>query len=393
MALEIVKGVYSVGVKDFKRRVFDSIIPLPKGTTYNSYLIIGSEKCALIDTVNPGFEQELLRNISEIADPSRIDYIVMNHAEPDHANAIPFMLEKAKNAKLIVSRVGAGAAKDYYEVPQERIVVVDEKTEIQLGGKTLRFINAPMLHWPETMFTYLAEDCVLFPCDFFGQHLAIEQNFDAEIDGKELEEHAKHYFGEIMMPFRAFGQQALKKLESYNVKIIAPSHGLVFTNPAKILSDYGKWTSGKLETKVLIAYVTMWGSCRKMADALENELSKKGVKCMKFDLTSADLGDVARELVDSACIVLSAPSFDGNVHPTAAYGAYLVRCIKPPAKYAAVISSYGWAPSGAKSVAELLAPLNLEIIGVVEAKARPKEADMQKVAALAGAIAQKVNAI
>ncbi len=392
-ATEISRNVFSVGAKDFDRRVFDALIPLPEGTSYNSYLVLGSEKSALVDTVNPGFENALLKNIQEKSEPEKLGYIIMNHAEPDHSNAIPLMLDVAKNAKLLTSKIGAQTAKDYYGVPGERIVIVDETTEIALGGKTLKFIDAPWLHWPETMFTYLKEDGILFPCDFFGQHLAIKETYDSELDQKKLEESAKRYYGEIMLPFRTHGQKALAKLKNYDIRMIAPSHGVIFRSPETILSLYGKWTSGKLQKKVLIAYVSMWGSTERMANELEEKLNAKGIGTAKYDLQNADLGEIARDLVDSACIVIGAPTVLGGVHPAAMHAAYLAKALRPPAKYAAVVSSYGWGPMTAKILAELFKGTSIEVIGAVEAKAKPKKEDMQKVDELANLIAEKLSAL
>ncbi len=392
-SVEISPGVFSVGAKDFKRKIFDRLIPLPEGTSYNSYLIRGTEKTALIDTVNPGFENELLANIRERFEPEKLDYIIMNHAEPDHANAIPFMLGSAKNAKLVVGKIGAKAAKDYYEVPDERMLVVDETAELSLGGKTLRFIDAPWLHWPETMFTYIKEDGILFPCDFFGQHLATEKTFDSEIGREKLEEIAKAYFGEIMLPFRGAGQKALAKLKGMQIKIIAPSHGVIYKNPEWIIPLYESWTSGKLAKKVIIAYVSMWGSTEKLANELERKLVEKGIPVSKYDLYEGNLGGIATDLVDSACIVLGAPTVLGGVHPMGFEAAYLVKALRPPVKYAAVVSSYGWAPAVGKAVTELFAGTQVEIVGAVEAKTRPKKEDFEKIAALADAIAGKLASI
>lgn len=205
-AVEIRPGIYWVGVKDWNRRIFDALIPLPQGTSYNAYLVKGREKTALIDTVNPGFEEELAEKVGEVTDITIIDYIVMNHAEPDHAGSIPYMIKMNKKAQLVTTGKGAKMAKVFYNVSEERIKTVKDGDKIELGGKTLTFIEAPWLHWPETMFTYLIEDKILFPCDFFGSHTAFGL-YDEDIE--EIVYLSKKYFGEIMMPFRNMGQKAL----------------------------------------------------------------------------------------------------------------------------------------------------------------------------------------
>ncbi|MFQ6087832.1 MAG: MBL fold metallo-hydrolase, partial [Candidatus Methanofastidiosia archaeon] len=203
---EISEGVFLVGVKDWNRRIFDALIPLPQGTTYNAYLVKGKEKTALIDTVNPRFERELQEKISQLIDLKSLDYIVMNHAEPDHASAIPYMMQVSKETSLITTKKGAKMSQLYYRVKEERIKTVRDGDIIELGGKTLKFIEAPWLHWPETMFTYLVENKVLFPCDFFGAHTAFGL-YDEDVE--EVITLAKRYFGEIMMPFRNMGKRAL----------------------------------------------------------------------------------------------------------------------------------------------------------------------------------------
>ncbi len=392
-SIEISKNVYSVGAKDFKRRVFDALIPLPDGTSYNSYLITGNSKNALIDTVNPGFEKRLIENIKGIIPLERLDYLIMNHAEPDHANGINAILKEAKNAKLVVGKTGVKPAKDYYKVPQERMVVVDEKTVLDLGGKTLKFIEAPMLHWPETIFTYLVEDKILFPCDFFGQHYATEKTFANEVDSKKLEDLSKRYYGEIMLPFRNAGANALNKLKNYKIEMIAPSHGVIFKNPEWIIFLYEKWAAGKLDKKVLLLQASMWGTCERLSDEFEKTLKKKGIGVSRYDLVSADLGDIARDLVDHAAIVVSAPTVLGSVHPLASHAANLAKLLKPPAKYAAVISSYGWVPAAAREISKILDGLPIEIVGAVELLPRPGEENLKQVSELAEKLAEKVNSI
>ncbi|MEM2638384.1 MAG: FprA family A-type flavoprotein, partial [Candidatus Bathyarchaeia archaeon] len=206
---KIAENVYWVGVRDWNRRLFDALIPLPRGTSYNAYLIAGDGGKALIDTVNPGFEKDLEEKIHTVTGLEEIDYVVMNHAEPDHAGAIPYIMERAPKAKLVTTSRGARMAQVYYRVPQERIRVVSDNEAINLGDKTLLFIEAPMLHWPETMFTYLKEDGILFPCDFFGAHLA-DGVYSDEVEDYIV--YAQRYWGEIMMPFRLMAQRALDKI-------------------------------------------------------------------------------------------------------------------------------------------------------------------------------------
>jgi len=385
---EITKNVYWVGVRDWNRRLFDALIPLPKGTTYNAYLVIGSSKKALIDTVNPGFEKELEEKVSKVANPADLDYVVMNHAEPDHAGSIPYILSINKTAKLVTTSKGAKMAQIYFGVPEDRIKVVADGDSVDLGGRTLRFIEAPMLHWPETMFTYLQEDKILFPCDFFGLHAA-KGLYDDEVD--DLIENAQRYFGEIMMPFRVMGLKALEKIRSLDIKIIAPSHGPVHRNPERILSAYRKWVNGETRQKAIVVYVTMWNSTEKMIRPVVDTLASEGVEVVSYNLTVADIGDIAKDLVDSRAIVLGMPTVLAGAHPLAVYATYLVKALKPPLKFGLVLSSYGWSGGAVKHVQEVLGPTNMQVVGAVEINGPPKEENIAQIIELSKTLAKKIK--
>lgn len=386
---EIAQNVFWVGVKDWNRRMFDALIPLPQGTSYNAYIVKGNEKTALIDTVNPGFEREFKEKINMVAEIEKLDYVIMNHAEPDHANAIQFVMENAPNAVLVTTDRGVKMARIYHEVAEERIKIVGDGDTLDLGGKTLRFISAPWLHWPETMFTYLPEEKVLFPCDFFGTHTA-QGVYDEEIE--DLIPLAKRYYGEIMMPFRKMGAQALEKIKDLDIKIIAPSHGPIYKNPQRILEPYAKWTAGETENKALIVYVSMWGSTAHMVKTIAETLLQEGIDVRIYDLASSDIGDVARELVDSRAIVLGTPTVLGGMHPLALYGTYLVKALNPPAKYGVVLGSYGWGGGALKQAGDILIPSKMEVVGTLQVKGRASEEDLKKVQEIGRELAQKMKA-
>jgi flavorubredoxin len=381
------ENVYYVGVKDPNRRMFDSLIPLPQGTTYNSYLIKGKKKTALIDTVNPGFEQEHHSRINQIQELETIDYLVMNHAEPDHAAAIPYILEINTKAKLVLTKRGAEAAKIYYKVDEKRMHVVSDGDTIDLGDKTLRFIEAPMLHWPETMFTYLEEDKILFPCDFLGLHTAYGF-YDDQVP--ELISYAQRYFGEIMMPYRSMGKRGLDKISDLTIDQIAPSHGPIHRNPEKILEAYSRWTSGETLQKVLVVYASMWKSTEKMIHQLVEVLEEEGVNVAVYDLACADVGDIAKDLVDSRGIVLGTPTVLGRMHPLAVYVSHLVKVLKPPVKYGIVLTSYGWGKGALSQASEMLGPTGLEIVGALEVNGVPESEDYKAIRDVAKSLARKV---
>jgi len=385
---QLAEGVHAVGIRDWNRRLFDALISLPKGTTYNSYLIIGNSKKALIDTVNPGFEKEWEERIAQKTDPAEIDYVIMNHAEPDHAGAIPYIMGINKKAKLVTSLQGVKMAQMFYDVSPERIIAVKDQETLDLGGKTLRFIEAPMLHWPETMFTYLQEDKILFPCDFFGSHVA-SGVYDDEVE--DLIVDAQRYWGEIMMPFRSLAQRGLEKIKNLEIKLIAPSHGPVHRNTERILNAYRRWADGKTKQKATIVYVTMWKSTEKMIQPLIETLAAEGIELVVHNLTVSDIGDVAKDLVDSKAIVLGAPTVLTGMHPLAVYAAYLVKALRPPTKFAVVLSSYGWGGGALKQAQEILGPTKLEVVGALEVNGPPKDKDIEQIIEIAKTLAKRIK--
>ena len=382
------EGVYWVGIRDWDRRLFDALIPLPNGTTYNAYLVIGSAKKALIDTANPGFEKELEDKIGQIVDPSDLDYVIMNHAEPDHAGSIPHLMSINAKAKLVVTAKGAKMAQTFYKVPEHRIMVVHDNDSIDLGGKTLQFIEAPMLHWPETMFTYVKEDRMLFPCDFFGAHLA-RGTFDDEVD--DLLVYAQRYFGEIMMPFSIMAQKALEKIKDLKIDVIGPSHGPVYKNPERILTAYRKWSSGETKRKTIVVYATMWKNTEKMVQPIMETLMSEGIEVASYNLAVADVGDIAKDLVDSKAIVLGTPTVLAGAHPLAVYATYLVKALHPPLKFGVVLSSYGWGGGAIKHVQEILGSSKMEIVGSMEINGPPSESDVKRIVEIGKDLAERIK--
>jgi flavorubredoxin len=279
----------------------------------------------------------------------------------------------------------------YFDIDPERIMVVDENSKIELGGKTLRFVDAPWLHWPETIFTYLEEDEILFPCDFFGSHLAVGE-FYADEYGNDLSvDMAKLYFAEIMMPFRKPGLNAIEKVKKLAPKMIAPSHGVIWRDPKVILDAYSKWDGEKMEKKVMIVYVSMWGSTEKMVLAMRDALIERGIPVQLFDIPNTEIGHIAKELVDTPVVIIGAPTVLGGAHPVAAYAALLVKTLRSPTKYGAVLTSFGWSGGAIKQLQDILAGTKIEILGAVEVKGPPKQAEFDKVKELAGKIAEKLG--
>ncbi|VVB53076.1 Type A flavoprotein FprA [uncultured archaeon] len=385
-ARKIVEGVYWVGAVDWDRRIFDEVIPLPDGTSYNSYLVKGSEKIALIDTVDPTKTNELIGNLKEVG-VKKIDYIIANHAEQDHSGSIPEMLKRHPEAKVVTNEKCRGMLIDLLHVPAEKFIVVENHGTLSLGDKTLEFILAPWVHWPETMFTYIKEDKILFTCDLFGSHLATSDLY-AKDESKVLEA-AKLYYATIMMPFKTLIRNHIKTIDSIDVQIIAPSHGPLYDKPQFILNAHREWASDKVENAVVIPYVSMHASTHAMVCHLSDALTKRGVKVYQFNLMKTDAGKLAVASMDAATIVIATPTFLGGPHPTVAYAAMLLNALKPKTKYVAVINSYGWASKTPEQIAALTPAINAENIGAVSVKGHPTEKDYAALDALSDTIARK----
>jgi flavorubredoxin len=386
-ARKIVDGVNWMGAVDWDRRLFDSIIPLPEGTSYNAYLVNGSEKVALLDTVDPttkGFLMEQLKNVP------RIDYLVAHHAEQDHSGVIPAVLAKYPDAKLVCSKLAKDMLVDHLDVPPERIIVVKDGELLDLGGKTLQFVYTPWVHWPETMVTYLQQDRILFTCDFFGSHYATSELY---ADEARVYEPAKRYFAEIMMPFRKAIQKNIEKVEALKVDMIAPSHGPIYRNPRFIIDAYKDWVSDTPKNVVLVPFVSMHDSTRLLVERLVSDLADRGVRVHQFDLARADIGKIAAELVDAATVVVGTPTFQTGIHPLALYATYLVSLLKGRVRFASVVGSYGWMSKAVDQVAGMIAPMKLEIIEPVICKGLPREKDYKAIDVLADRIAEKHKAL
>lgn len=385
---EIAAGVHWVGVKDWDRRVFDALIPLPLGTSYNAYLVRGEKAIALIDTVNPGFESALLGKISQLVNPQEIDFIVMNHAEPDHAGAIPVLIEASPKAKVLMTKRGMELAQRLYHVPRDRIQIVNDTKELDLGGKTLRFLEVPFVHWPETMFTFLREERILFSCDFFGAHLAPGFYAD-QVPG--IAEHAQRYFGEIMMPYRSAAKRAWERARELSPSIIAPSHGPIWRDPKAILELYQRWTAGETEAKVVVAHVSMWGSTEELVHVAIDALLPSGIQVVVHELSQVDVGELAKDLVDARGVILGSPTVLGGLHPAAAFVLQLVRLLKPPLRYGLMLSSFGWGGGALRQAKEILASTGIELVGALEVQGRPTRVEVETARALARELATKVK--
>ncbi len=379
-------GIYSVGAIDWNRRLFDSLIPLPDGTSYNCYLIRGTEKTALVDTVDPTMQDVLIDNLNQMG-IDRIDYIVVNHAEQDHSGAIPLVLENYPQAEIVASPRCKDMLIDLLLIDQEEVITVKDKDTISLGGKTLEFIHTPWVHWPETMVTYLQEEKILLSGDFFGSHLATTDLYVA--DEGSVYEAAMRYYAEIMMPFRTNIQKNLEKLAPYEIDIIAPAHGPIYDDPGLILVAYHNWVLHDPDNIVVLPYISMHGSTGKMVKHLTEALVEEGITVKQFDLTVTDIGKLAIALVDAATIVIGTPTILSGPHPNVVHAATLVNVLRPKLKFASIIGSYGWGGKVLEQLGGMLPNLKVEMLEPVLCKGYPREKDFAALDTLAATIAEK----
>jgi len=380
---KIFEDIYFVGALDRERRLFDELIPLPDGTSYNSYLIKGSEKTALLDGVDPPMYSVLLDNLKDLG-IKKIDYIISQHAEQDHSGSLPMLLKDFPDAVLVTNKKCMSILMDLLNVPEARIKVVEDGDTITLGDKTLQFLLTPWVHWPETMVTYLKEAKILFSCDFFGSHYATDELFFS--DREIMYPAAKRYFGEIMLPFRPSIRKNMEKLEALDIEIFAPSHGPLHKPEDFIWDAYKDWTSEEVKNEVIIPYVSMHGSTGVMVKYLEKALIQRGIAVKMFHLTEFDLGDLAAALIDAATIVIGTPTVLAGPHPSIVYAAYLVKALRPKLKFASIIGSYGWGGKTVEMLADIISSLKLDILEPVIIKGHPGESDLKSLELLADSI-------
>jgi len=383
---ELVQGVYWVGALDFDRRLFDELIPLPEGTSYNSYLIRGSEKTALIDTVDPKKEEELIVNLIKLG-IEQIDYIIINHAEQDHAGSLPMVLEMYPRAKVVTNEKCRDLLVALLQIDPGSVMVVKDGDTLSLGDRTLKFLLTPWTHWPETQLTFLVEDRILFPCDLFGFHQATSELYITDEAGAYRS--AKRYYAEIMMPFRNSIKGYIQRVRDLNPAMIAPSHGPINKNPKFMLDAYEDWVSDNVKNVVVLPYVSMHGSTQKLVDHLVGALIERGVMVQPFNLTQTDIGELAFSLVDAATVVIGTPTVLFGPHPQVVSATYLANALKPKVRFASVIGSFGWGGKAAETLVKMLDHVKVEVLEPVVIKGLPDEAAILAINRLADEIAKK----
>jgi flavorubredoxin len=394
VGIEISKDVFWVGAVDWNVRDFHGYFTR-RGTTYNAYLI-RDEKTTLVDTVKYSFSDELARNIGEIVSFRNLDYIIINHVEMDHSSALPQILKLAENAEVIASTRGKDALIKHYG---ENIKVETVRTgdKLKLGKRTLSFIEAPMLHWPDSMFTYIMDEGILMPNDAFGQHLATSERFDDEVEESILMEEAAKYYANILMPFAQLVARKIQELASMEIPInlIAPSHGIIWrSSPMKIINAYKNWSEGLSKNKIVIVYDSMWGSTTTMARVIAEGITSQGVNVKFFKLRESDVTEIVTEILDAKAVILGSPTLNNSMFPSVSAFLTYICGLKPKGKLWAFFGSYGWGKGAVKQMMETVQKANFEVYErAVEVQFVPTEKELEECFNFGKDLAQKVKSL
>lgn len=379
--VEIKKGIYWVGAVDWNARTFHGhTYSTKRGTTYNAYLIV-DEKIALIDTVYGPFADELIEKIRAIMPPEKIDYVISNHVETDHSGAMPAIMKLCPNAKVYgTQKCKEGLYKNYYGNWDFQVVKTGDT--LKLGKRTLTFIEAPMIHWPDSMFTYCREEELLMPNDAFGQHLATSERFDDEVDHCALMEEAEKYYANILLPLGAIISRKIDEVVKMNIPInmIAPAHGIIWRkDPGKIINAYMAWANNQTKKKVVIAYETMWRSTEKMARRIAGGLIDAGVEVKLYDVAVTDQTDIIAEILSAKGYIIGSSTLDNDMLPSITAFLGFLKGLKPKNRIAAAFGSYGWAGGAVVSIEKALKEGGIEIAQPsISVKYVPDEAENKK---------------
>ena len=386
---ELKPGVHWVGAIDWNIRNFHGYIT-HRGTTYNSYLIV-DEKIALVDTVKEHFYPEMMKRIRDIIDPQDIDYLISNHTEPDHSGSITKFMEEVQGIELIASPLGMQNLRRYYGDDME-ITSIKEKPTLSLGKKTLHFAAIPMVHWPDSMVTYIPEDKLLLPNDAFGQHLASSKRFDDEVDTAVLMQEAETYYANIVMPLWMSVSRAFKALEGLEIDMIGPSHGVIWRgNPGMILEAYQRWVQGESKPRAVIVYDTMWGSTERVANALFGGLASEGVEVRIHKLGSSHNSDVIADILEAKAVLVGSPTLNNGLFPTVASFLAYMRGLKPKNKIGAVFGSFGWGGGAKRAAEEEMKAAGIDLVeSELDFKFRPTEEELEKVVKFGVELAKRI---
>ncbi|MCS7144195.1 MAG: FprA family A-type flavoprotein [Archaeoglobaceae archaeon] len=355
--VKIAEDVYWIGALDWSERDFHNF-QTPRGLTYNSYLIT-DEKKVVIDAVKHKFVSEQLQRISKLIDPKEIDYVVVNHIEPDHASGLADLMRFAKNATIICSQKGKEGLCKNFDCKDWKLMVVKNGDTLKIGKRTLMFLDMTMLHWPDSIASYLVEDKILFSNDAFGQHVASEERFAEDLGVDEALKWAKLYYANILMPLATLIKRKLEELKGVEIKLIAPSHGVAWKNPKVIIEQYRKWADFEVENKVVVVYDTMWGSTEKLAIEIADGASKNA-KVRLFNTRKDSWTEIVAEILDAKALAVGAPTIHNSLFPPVAGFLSYLKSLKPKNKKALAFGSYGWNGVAVKEIAKTLEELGFE---------------------------------
>jgi flavorubredoxin len=393
MPVQVAKNAYWVGAVDWNIRHFHGFTySTHRGTTYNAYLIV-DDKVALVDSVYRPFAGEMMDRIREIVDPSEIDYIVANHVESDHSSAIAEVLRAAPGAKVIgTAKCQDELEKHYFGNWDFRVVKTGDT--LSLGELELQFLETPMLHWPDSMFTYVEREALLLPNDAFGQHLATSNHFNDEVDEHVLMDEAAKYYANILWPFSSLVTRKIEEVQQAGLKIrtIAPSHGIIWrTNPLKIVEAYLKWASGAAGEKIVVVYDTIWNSTEKMARAMVEGIRAAGVEVLLFRLPVSDRGDILKELLEAKGILIGSATINNGILPTLAPLLEELHGLRPRKKVAAAFGSYGWGGGATRVIEERLRKAGIDVVlPALTLKWVPNRDEIRRCTEFGRAFAEKV---
>jgi flavorubredoxin len=376
---QLADGVHWVGAIDWNVREFHGYTT-SSGSTYNAFLVKG-EKTALVDTVKAGFYPEMISRIEAIMDPAEIDYLIVNHVEMDHSGALPKFIERAPNVQLVATDNGIKALQRHYrmDLPIQKVRTGDE---VSLGNKTLLFLEAYMLHWPDSMFTYLKEDCILMPNDGFGQHFASYRRFDDENTLETVMDEAAKYFGNILMPLAPLIPPLLKKVKKMGIPIemIAPSHGVIWRSHLdRIIQAYTDWSTGVAEDRVLVIYDTMWQSTESMAKAISQGISEAGVENKLINVRRNHRSDIMKEILTAKFLAVGSPTINEGIFPTVAELLLYLKGLRPLKKKGVAFGSYGWGGEAIPAINDAMKGMGVEVIDPgLSVMYVPGEEDLEK---------------
>jgi anaerobic nitric oxide reductase flavorubredoxin len=393
MIAELAKGVYWVGVVDWALTHFHGYeLTTHRGSSYNAYLI-RDEKTVLVDTVWGPFQEQLIENIREVIDPARIDIVVANHAETDHSGALPAVMRHAPKAKVIVSKRGRESVEGHYHQPWD-FQAVQTGDKVSIGKRELVFVEAPMLHWPDSMFTYLTGDNILMPNDAFGQHYANAFRFNDQVDQEELYQEALKYYANILTPFSSMVTKKIEEVLALKlpVSMIAPSHGIIWRKePLQIVKKYQEWAAQVPEKTAVIAYDSMWEGTKHMAEAIGDGLAAKNIPYHIFYMPTADRNDVVAEIFKAKAVIIGSPTFNQGLLPTITPILEDLKGLKFQNKVGAAFGCYGWSGESVKIIEEHLTSSKIPLAAEgIRAKWQPRDEDLARCREFGGAIASAI---